>query len=82
MTKKQRNAEIAAGAIADDSYSEVMLEYIHRIALPFAPADGLIGPAVLMSSNGCPPPVVASVTKNPCTYTHIGTTYIVLESAK
>jgi hypothetical protein len=45
--------------------------YIQRVALSFTPPDGFIGPAVLIASNGCPPPVVATVTKNPCTYIYI-----------
>jgi hypothetical protein len=48
--------------------------YIQRVALPFTPPQGFIGPAVLVPSNGCPPLVVATVTEKPCTYTYIGIT--------
>ena len=42
--------------------------YIQRVASLFTPPDGLIGPVVLVPSNGCPPLVVATVTEKPCTY--------------
>jgi hypothetical protein len=48
--------------------------YIQRVASPFTPPDGLIGPAVLVPTNGCPPPMVATVTEKPCTYICIGIT--------
>jgi hypothetical protein len=58
------------------------MDYIQLVALPFTSPDGFIIPVVHIPNNGCPPPVVASVTYNPCTYTYIGNICNMSESCK